>query len=92
MRLIQFVLMPVALPKFRAHTTLPPAPSVENYSIQPRHKPDAPGSLVLPRPSDKYVSQYNKRYLIKKICTKWSTRQKFKLLHFQKSSAGGRCC
>ncbi|CAO3659842.1 unnamed protein product [Umbelopsis ramanniana] len=51
----------VALPKFRAHTTLPPAPSVENYSIQPRHKPDAPGSLVLPRPSDKYVSQYNKR-------------------------------
>ncbi|KAH8548688.1 fibrinogen silencer-binding protein [Umbelopsis sp. PMI_123] len=32
-----------------------------DYSVQPRHKPDAPNSLVLPRPSDKYVSQYNKR-------------------------------
>ncbi|KAI9283803.1 P-loop containing nucleoside triphosphate hydrolase protein [Umbelopsis sp. AD052] len=51
----------VALPKFRPHTTLPPAPSVANYSVQPRHKPDVPGSLVLPRPSDRYVLQYNKR-------------------------------
>lgn len=91
-RLTQFVSILVALPKFRAHTTLPPAPSVENYSIQPRHKPDAPGSLVLPRPSEKYVSQYNKRYW-SKTCARYGLQDKFsKVFPFhQESSAGRRC-
>lgn len=52
----------VAIPKFQAHTSLPPRPAVADYCIQPRHARDAPNSLVLPRPSERYVSQYNKRY------------------------------
>lgn len=59
----------VAIPKFRAHTTLPPRPSVADYSVQPWHSPDAPNSLVLPRPSARYVSQYNKRYACDNVIT-----------------------
>ncbi|KAM3582596.1 DNA repair and recombination protein rad54b [Umbelopsis sp. WA50703] len=51
----------VPIPKFKAHTKLPPAPPVSHYSIQPRHDPSNPHTLILPRPSNEYVIQYNKR-------------------------------
>lgn len=52
----------VSLPRFKAHNKLPPAPPVSHYSIQPRHDPSNPHTLTLPRPSDDYVNQYNKRH------------------------------
>ncbi|KAJ2961306.1 hypothetical protein NQZ79_g3364 [Umbelopsis isabellina] len=57
----QLKLKSVSLPRFKAHNKLPPAPPVSHYSIQPRHDPSNPHTLTLPRPSNEYVIQYNKR-------------------------------